>query len=252
MRVQIIATKSSVDKTIGVLDGIIRDVHYGAKWATEQACRDIEELSLREVPRGTDALADSIGHNVEKSGSKFIGSVFYGRDGSVNPETGEPVSAYCLRQHEDLTFWHPVGKAKFLEDPLNAYAASDEYKRLMEEATRRAIERRKLIEDNKKAAELEKVKAQMRKGMKEARERYEREQANKSAKRTKSTRKTTRKTSTKKASTRKASTTSSISDLAAELAGVSKPARKANKSGKTKKSSQTTSLHDFAAELAGM
>jgi hypothetical protein len=48
----------------------------------------------------------------------------YGGNGNpINPKTGYPASSYMLAVHEDLLAFHPVGKAKFLEDPVRDYAA---------------------------------------------------------------------------------------------------------------------------------
>jgi hypothetical protein len=38
----------------------------------------------------------------------------------INPKTGQSSDDYTLKVHEDLEARHTVGKAKFLEDPVNA------------------------------------------------------------------------------------------------------------------------------------
>lgn len=143
MKLKITVDKSSCRNTIQNLNAVVSGVHYGAKWATEQACRDIEELSLEQVPIETGTLAASIGHTVEKIPSKrFVGTVSYGNGNHINPRSGEAAQDYMVRQHEDLSYQHEVGKAKYLEDPCRAYANSDKYAELLAEAARRAISRR--------------------------------------------------------------------------------------------------------------
>jgi hypothetical protein len=36
---------------------------------------------------------------------------------------GGPATPYALRQHEELDYYHTVGKAKYLEDPFRRHAA---------------------------------------------------------------------------------------------------------------------------------
>lgn len=168
MNIKCGVNRKSCENVCNELYAMVQNVHYGAKWATEQACQDIMKMSLEQVPRLTGTLAESIGYTVEKQGSKrFVGTVSYGNGGLINPEKGVSVSEYVVRQHEDLTLWHPVGKAKFLEDPCNEYASSGAYEQLVAEATRRAIERKKVVEENKRQAELKKQKEEILKQCKQ-------------------------------------------------------------------------------------
>lgn len=43
----------------------------------------------------------------------------FGTDSVINPKTKRPTSEYAIYVHERLDVYHPVGKAKFLEDPVN-------------------------------------------------------------------------------------------------------------------------------------
>lgn len=142
MKLKITVDKHSVNDTAQNLEAIVTGVHYGAKWATERACQDIEAMSLEQVPIETGTLAASIGHVVEKRSSKrFVGIVSYGNGNHINPRSGEAAQDYMVRQHEDLEYVHTVGKAKYLEDPCRAYADSDRYAALLAEAAQRAIKR---------------------------------------------------------------------------------------------------------------
>lgn len=62
--------------------------------------------SLRECPLDEGDLRDSIYQEVDMDSM-----------GNISVEIGYK-SKYAVRQHEDLSFNHSVGKAKFLEDPL--------------------------------------------------------------------------------------------------------------------------------------
>lgn len=104
-------------------EAAISKVVQSTKKATEAACRDIMFDSLKQVPRDTETLAKSAFYEVKHAPDYgFEAELGYGRNGSVNPKTGTPVEDYAVVVHEDLSAVHPVGKAKFLEDPIRAYA----------------------------------------------------------------------------------------------------------------------------------
>ena len=102
----------------------ISKVGNGSRKATIEACRVISEASLNQVPRDTGTLALSQFWEVTghwKTG--WTGTIGYGGNGNpINPKTGKPASSYMAVVHEDLTVKHPIGKAKFLEDPLREFA----------------------------------------------------------------------------------------------------------------------------------
>ena len=72
--------------------------------------------SQDEVPIDTKALIKS-GFIVEEGNSIIAG--YGGPNTKINPKTGILTEEYALKVHEDLSVNHPVGKAKFLEDPFN-------------------------------------------------------------------------------------------------------------------------------------
>ena len=96
----------------------------GSRKALQAALNEISEASLAQVPRDTDTLASSQYYEITghwKTG--WTGEIGYaGPYDPINPKTGQPASAYVLAVHEDLSAHHPVGKAKFLEDPVRDYA----------------------------------------------------------------------------------------------------------------------------------
>lgn len=107
----------------GYLDAVADHVGRGTKKATLEMCKEIMEASYKQVPRDTDTLLKSGFYYVEgnyKTG--FIGIMGYGGNGDpINPKSGQRASQYMVAVHEDLTAFHPVGKAKFFEDPLRDY-----------------------------------------------------------------------------------------------------------------------------------
>lgn len=103
------------------LENTMRHVGTGTKKATIAICEEILDESLGEVPAETYTLASSaffdVTHN--DTGSGFMGVVGYGGNGDpVNPKSGQRASEYMIIVHEDLQAIHPLGKAKFLEDPV--------------------------------------------------------------------------------------------------------------------------------------
>jgi len=96
----------------------------GSRKALVAACNEILDESMAQVPVETATLMDSAFFEITghwKTGWDAI--VGYGGNGDpVNPKTGKPASSYMVAVHEDLEAKHPMGKAKFLEDPIREYA----------------------------------------------------------------------------------------------------------------------------------
>lgn len=97
----------------------------GSRKALVAACEEILGESMAQVPLDTSTLMMSAFWEVEGNYKKGWNAVIgYGGNGDpINPKTGKPASSYMLAVHEDLTKHHPIGKAKFLEDPVREYAA---------------------------------------------------------------------------------------------------------------------------------
>lgn len=152
MRLSFYISKAEEKKFASSLEVVIRNVGTATKTATEQACREILEESLRQVPRDTGTLASTAFYDVSRRmatrrytyegvvGYAGMAGVGYSHD-KLNPKSGSNVSEYAVRVHEDLSASHPNGgKAKFLEDPVREYANSN-FKRVAAEHWRYAIER---------------------------------------------------------------------------------------------------------------
>lgn len=107
----------------------LRNVASGTKKATVAACEEIMRESKLQVPRLTETLLASAFYEVKRradvSSWVYEALLGYGGNGDpINPTTGQRASSYMVAVHEDLEANHPVGKAKFLEDPVREYAAT--------------------------------------------------------------------------------------------------------------------------------
>ena len=110
-------------------EAAIRNLGNGTKKATTAACQEILGNSLAEVPKDTYTLLMSAFYEVSRrtdtsaSVYAYEAIIGYGGNGDpVNPKTGRRASSYMVEVHEDLSVYHPTGKAKFLEDPVREYA----------------------------------------------------------------------------------------------------------------------------------
>ena len=120
--------KKELDAFEAKCEFAIRNVARGTKKATDEAVRAIMRESLNQVPRMTWALMASAYYEVRRRSDTanttwaYEGIMGYGGNGDpINPKTGRPVSSYMVAVHEDLKAHHPIGKAKFLEDPVREY-----------------------------------------------------------------------------------------------------------------------------------
>lgn len=94
------------------------------KKAVREEAEQIMDESLKEVPRDTEALANSAYIDQDAEGNVTFG--YGGPNAQINPKTGQSTEEYMLAVHERLDVNHPNGKAKFLEDPINRRTAAIE------------------------------------------------------------------------------------------------------------------------------
>lgn len=123
MRLSFDIRRTDLDKFAASCEATINRVGNGSRKALVEACRIISENSLNQVPRDTDTLANSQFWEVTGSYKTLFEAVIgYGGKGNpVNPKSGRAASEYMLKVHEDFSVYHPIGKAKFLEDPVRDY-----------------------------------------------------------------------------------------------------------------------------------
>ena len=117
--------KSSLRGFEASCEAAISRLGNGSRKALVAACNEIMDESMAQVPLDTSTLLNSAFWEINgdyRTGWQAI--LGYGGNGDpINPKTGKPASSYMLAVHEDLEAVHPIGKAKFLEDPVRAYAA---------------------------------------------------------------------------------------------------------------------------------
>lgn len=96
----------------------------GSRKSLVAACEEILGESMAQVPLDTSTLMLSAFWEITghwKTGWNAV--IGYGGNGDpINPKTGKPASSYMVAVHENLNAHHPIGKAKFLEDPVREYA----------------------------------------------------------------------------------------------------------------------------------
>ena len=107
---------SGFEKLEANLKAYMQDIPDATMDQLHDVASNIMINSQDEVPIDTKALIKS-GFIVEEGNSIIAG--YGGPNTKINPKTGTLTEEYALKVHEDLSVNHPVGKAKFLEDPFN-------------------------------------------------------------------------------------------------------------------------------------
>lgn len=124
MRATFDISNTSIENFDNYCEVAISKLGNGSRKALAAACDEILDASLAQVPLDTGTLSDSAYYAITgyyKTG--WNATIGYGGNGDpVNPITGKPASSYMVEVHEDLSVYHPLGKAKFLEDPVREYA----------------------------------------------------------------------------------------------------------------------------------
>lgn len=120
MKSSITLSKSEQKKLEVSLNKIVQRVHGKSKYKMAMIARDIMIESQAEVPQDTGALHDSAYVDQVKDTPEGF-SIKFGYGGPntrYNMKTKALTTEYMQKVHEDLTAYHPHGKAKFLEDPI--------------------------------------------------------------------------------------------------------------------------------------
>jgi len=147
MRLNFYISPHETGKFASACEVAIYNVGRATRSATEQACEEILEDSLMQVPEDTGTLSSTAFYEVSRNEATksytYYGVVGYaGMAGSgkshdaINPISGEPASSYAMIVHEDLNADHDEyytgRKAKFLEDPVRDFVWRGEFKRVAE------------------------------------------------------------------------------------------------------------------------
>lgn len=94
-----------------------------AKQAVERVSEEIILDAKDQVPKDTRTLLNSTDVEIsEEMGMVTATFGFAVRNDPLNPKNNLRASQYVYTVHEDLSAYHPVGKAKFLEDPFLTHA----------------------------------------------------------------------------------------------------------------------------------
>lgn len=96
----------------------------GAAAEFVELCTNIMKESKAEVPVQTGVLQSSGQVLTQEFNHKDKTIIRLGYALTRNPKNNisrARAREYAFRVHEDLYAFHPVGKAKFLEDPINRY-----------------------------------------------------------------------------------------------------------------------------------
>lgn len=109
------------DSTVRKIRRLLPKIQHEIADALYEEAEMILGESSHEVPRATGALAASTyieSPNISGDGVS-IGFGYGGPGTKINPRTGKATSSYAMIVHERTDLYHPVGKAKYLEDPVN-------------------------------------------------------------------------------------------------------------------------------------
>lgn len=168
MKVTFNIAESEQKAFVKACEAAITSVGYSTKQGLIEAANAIMMESQSQVPRKTGTLANSafagVSRRVDVKGYRYGAILGYGQyqgvgsianlgsqEGGIewlwrptnpkNPISGLPAAVYASKVHENLVYKHPNGgKAKFLEDPIRAWA-SGRFNRTMAEYWKIAIER---------------------------------------------------------------------------------------------------------------
>lgn len=107
------------------LNAVALQVQSRSQQVLVHVANEIMTESLLQVPKDTLALMQSAYVDVSSYRRSIIQITigYGGKSDTMNPKTHQLASSYAIQVHENLAKYHPVGKAKFLEDPINEYAS---------------------------------------------------------------------------------------------------------------------------------
>lgn len=116
--------KRSIRKFEDRMEAVIHALVFEGENMLSEFGEEAMRMSAEEVPQDTTALLQSAyveepEYN-EDTGKLSIDIGYGGKKDTLNPETLKMASEYAYEVHEDLNVFHPAGKAKYLEDPINA------------------------------------------------------------------------------------------------------------------------------------
>ena len=108
---------SGLSKVIGNMKQLEKGVPLQAAAALYQEALIVQKTSMSRTP--VDVTTKGGGGGTLRDSHETSAPYWKGKFLNVDIEVGGPAEKYAHRQHEDLTFKHKVGRAKFLESAIN-------------------------------------------------------------------------------------------------------------------------------------
>jgi hypothetical protein len=107
----------NIPKVIGNMKKLGRTVPLQAAAALYQEALLIQKVSMKRTP--VDVRKGSSGGGTLRDSHETSAPYWKGKFLNVDISVGGPAATYAIVQHEDMTFKHKVGQAKFLESAIN-------------------------------------------------------------------------------------------------------------------------------------
>lgn len=125
MKIALKMDMKSMATLFGKMQGVLNDTIQEAGDGMYEFGRDVIMIqSAEECPRDTWTLVASgyIKRPRYFSDRVIVDLGYGGSEDKKNPKSGQMASEYMVEVHEDLTKTHPVGNAKFFENPVRRNA----------------------------------------------------------------------------------------------------------------------------------
>ena len=120
MQVKFVMDTKSIKKVMNNLWAMLEQAKIDAGAELEGIGHYIMAESYAEAPFATGTMHDSgyVEHAKVSKDSVSVKIGYGGINDRQNPDTGLMASEYALIVHEDISKYHPYGKAHFLKDPV--------------------------------------------------------------------------------------------------------------------------------------
>ena len=106
-----------IPKVIGNMKKLEKGVSLQAAAALYQEALVIQKESMKRTP--VDVRPGGSGGGTLRDSHETSAPYWKGKFLNVDISVGGPAASYAIVQHEDMTFKHKVGQAKFLESAIN-------------------------------------------------------------------------------------------------------------------------------------
>jgi hypothetical protein len=107
----------NIPKVIGNIKKLEKGVPLQVAAALYQEALLIQKVSMKRTP--VDVRKGGSGGGTLRNSHETSAPYWKGKFLNVDISVGGPAATYAVVQHEDMTFKHKVGQAKFLESAIN-------------------------------------------------------------------------------------------------------------------------------------